>query len=121
MDGMANKASMPLESKLSPEGRVVIPAEVRRALGLHEGDYVRFIMESDGVRLVTPAMLKAALWANNTGGDAGDSATDIRALRDADADAVAQKYARIEADEGGDERADEELARDILAAIRNGR
>lgn len=109
---------MPWESRVSTDGGVVIPVAVRRALGLREGDYVRFIVEADGVRLVTAAMLKAALWANNTGGDGGDCAEDIRALRDADAEAVERKYARIEADAAAaDERADDEILSDILTAI----
>lgn len=102
---------MSLVSRVSAEGRVVIPAEVRRAMALHEGDRVQFLVDDDGVRLVTPAMLRYRLWANNHGGDAGDSAADMRAVRDSDAQ-----------DECGwtpveDDRSDDAILADLVTGL----
>jgi antitoxin PrlF len=42
-------------STLSSKGQVTIPAEVRRHLGLKEGDKLSFIIENEGnVRVETP-------------------------------------------------------------------
>lgn len=55
-----------LEGKLNAEGRVVVPAPIRRALGLHAGDRVQFVLDDAGlVRLVTARQLRDRLWANN--------------------------------------------------------
>lgn len=71
-------------STINAQGRIVIPADVRRALGLHAGDRVDFVVGIDGVRLVTARMAAQNIWANNTGGDAGNSTADVRAYREAD-------------------------------------
>ncbi|MBK6874557.1 MAG: AbrB/MazE/SpoVT family DNA-binding domain-containing protein [Kineosporiaceae bacterium] len=68
-------------SPVSPEGRVVIPAEIRRALGIAPGDRVRFVMTGGEVRLISPRQLTMAVWANNHGGDAGDSVAYMRQSR----------------------------------------
>ena len=39
-------------STLTSKGQVTIPAEVRRRLGLHQGDRVGFVVDGDEVRLV---------------------------------------------------------------------
>jgi AbrB family looped-hinge helix DNA binding protein len=71
--------------KLGPEGRVVIPASIRRHLGVGPGDNLRFVLHADGrVEIVSPQVLAEALWANNTGGDAVDSAELVRSVRSAD-------------------------------------
>jgi AbrB family looped-hinge helix DNA binding protein len=76
-----------LESKLSPEGRVSIPADIRRQLGLEPGDRVIFLTEDDGtVRLVTPRWLAEQAWAANTGGDAVDAVELVRSARAASTD-----------------------------------
>ncbi|UZN03529.1 AbrB/MazE/SpoVT family DNA-binding domain-containing protein [Cellulomonas sp. S1-8] len=69
---------------VNKQGRVVIPAEVRAALALEAGDRVEFVVEDDGVRLVTARAAAMAVWANNTGGDAGDSTAKVRAARTED-------------------------------------
>lgn len=44
-----------LSAKLSSKGQVVIPADVRRRLGLSQGSTLRFLLEPDGVRLLAAA------------------------------------------------------------------
>jgi AbrB family looped-hinge helix DNA binding protein len=41
-----------LETVMTRKGQVTVPAPVRRALGLKEGDRIAFILERDEVRLV---------------------------------------------------------------------
>lgn len=74
-----------LESKVSPEGRVSIPVAVRRQLGVQPGDSVRFLLGEDGqYRLATSRSVAEALWARNTGPDAGDAGETVRAMREAE-------------------------------------
>jgi antitoxin PrlF len=110
------------DSKVSPEGRVVVPAAIRQILGVGPGDYVRFVVEEGQVRLVTPRMLAMALWANNHGGDAGDSADDVRAARAMDQEVAAAQQERIDEDVAAarDSRSDDELAATLLAAANIG-
>ena len=44
-----------LLAKLSSKGQVVIPADVRKRLGLSQGSVLRFQMDADGVRLLAAA------------------------------------------------------------------
>lgn len=104
------------DTKLSPEGRVVIPAEVRRVLGVGPGGQVIFVVDGQKVRVVTPRLLIEQVWANNEGGDAGDSAGDVRVLRDEDSRATDARLERIEAEAQTDERSDE----DVIAALLGG-
>jgi AbrB family looped-hinge helix DNA binding protein len=76
------KVARVLEGKVSPEGRVSIPAAVRHALGLEAGDRVQFLLEGDTVRLVTARSLAESVWAHNTGGDAVDAGELVRAVRE---------------------------------------
>jgi AbrB family looped-hinge helix DNA binding protein len=71
-----------LDGKVSPEGRVVIPAEIRTTLGISPGDHVQFIVDDGDVRLVTARTLAEQVWANNTGGDAADAVDLVHATRD---------------------------------------
>lgn len=41
--------------RIGAGGRLVIPGEFRAALGITQGDTVVLVMESDGLRLLTPA------------------------------------------------------------------
>jgi AbrB family looped-hinge helix DNA binding protein len=113
-----------LDTKVGPEGRVVIPIEIRRALEVAAGGRVRFILEDGQVRVVSPHTLAIALWANNHGGDAGDagdSVADVRAARDRDRDIEARNQRRIASDLGSsgrrDQRSDDEVAADLLTAV----
>ncbi len=69
---------------MSPEGRIVLPAELRRALGLRPGDRVRFELHADVVWVSPARRLAVELWANNTGGDGGNAAAEVRRAREAD-------------------------------------
>jgi AbrB family looped-hinge helix DNA binding protein len=41
-------------TKIGAGGRIVLPAEFRRALGLKLGDEVLLILDDDGLRILTP-------------------------------------------------------------------
>jgi AbrB family looped-hinge helix DNA binding protein len=83
LDPMATKFAG--DGRIGPEGRIVVPAEVRRHLGLAAGDKVRFVMYDDGrVELITPRMMIEALWANNQTSSDVDSGQVIRDMRVAD-------------------------------------
>jgi AbrB family looped-hinge helix DNA binding protein len=43
-----------LVTRVSEGGRVVIPAEYRKALGLNPGDEVVLLLEEGGIRILTP-------------------------------------------------------------------
>ena len=83
---------------VSPEGRILIPAEFRRRLGLHPGDKVRLVLTAEGLSIVSARALTHALWANNHGRDAADSGLDVRAARDADQIEEAAKWQLAEQD-----------------------
>lgn len=111
------KAS-PLECKLSAEGRVVVPREVRAALGVRSGDRIVFHIDVDGqVRISTPRLMAMSVWANNEGGDGGDSAEDVRKARIADQDEAEARYARIADEQRSDARSEDEVAAELLAAL----
>lgn len=44
-----------LSAKVSSKGQVVIPADVRRRLGLVQGSVLRFVVDAEGVRLLPAA------------------------------------------------------------------
>jgi hypothetical protein len=77
---MANMADMKLTAKVSSEGRIVVPAEVRKELKLQAGDLVHFAFDADAGdwRIFTSRLLIDQLWANNTGGDAVNSTEIVR-------------------------------------------
>jgi AbrB family looped-hinge helix DNA binding protein len=50
-----------IDTKVSSEGRVVIPAAVRAALGVGPGDKVRFVVGGGEVKLVTAQSLLFAV------------------------------------------------------------
>jgi AbrB family looped-hinge helix DNA binding protein len=103
-----------LDSRVSPEGRVVIPAPIRRALGLHPGDRVTFVLDGDGVRLLSARVLADLVWSNNPPPSTGDAAADdVRAGRADDleaADAWLHAPAR-------DARTEEQVTADVLEAL----
>ena len=77
----------------------MIPAEIRRRLGVAAGDQVQFVVRGDGpIELATARMLTELVWANNHGGDALDSTEVVRAERERDRAVEAEAETRIEAD-----------------------
>ena len=47
-------ATPQISAKLAAGGRLVIPSEYRKRLGLHTGDEVIVILEEDAVKIMTP-------------------------------------------------------------------
>jgi AbrB family looped-hinge helix DNA binding protein len=43
----------PVRAQISEKGRLVIPAKLREALGMHPGDVVELRIEDDELRIVT--------------------------------------------------------------------
>jgi AbrB family looped-hinge helix DNA binding protein len=43
----------PVRAQISEKGRLVIPAKLREALGIHPGDVVELRIEDDELRIVT--------------------------------------------------------------------
>lgn len=105
------------DTKLSAEGRVVIPAEVRRMLGLEAGGRLLIVIDGSDVRLVTPRLLAEQIWTNNQGGDGGDSAIDLRLHREADALASEDRWDRIDAAAMADTRSDEQVLADLFNGL----
>lgn len=102
---------------VNAQGRVVVPVEVRRVLGINSGDRVEFLIEDRVVRLMTPRMRAMALWAKNYGGDAGDSTRAMREYRTADQQADAAAEQRIAARVAVETRNDDEMAADLFADL----
>ena len=115
---VANMAEkLDIDTKLSPEGRVVVPARVRAALGVGPGDRVRFVVEEGQVTLVTAQSLLFAVWANNHGGDAGDSVADVRRARENDTDREAARWDRVAAVVEAESRSEDEIERGLLEQL----
>jgi AbrB family looped-hinge helix DNA binding protein len=106
-----------IDTKVSNEGRVVIPAVVREVLGVRAGDRVRFVVAGGEVRLVTARALLAAVWSNNHGGDGGDSVTDVRRERVADGARSDSRWARHEAAVAAETRSEDEIEADLMANL----
>jgi AbrB family looped-hinge helix DNA binding protein len=110
-----------LDTKVSPQGRVVIPIEIRRALEVAGGGRVRFVLDHGEVSVVSSRTLAIGLWANNHGGDAGDPVADVRAARHADQLVETANRHRIAVELSSakhrDRPTDDEVTADLLAAM----
>lgn len=107
-----------LEGRLTPEGRVVVPAAVRRQLGAGPGDRLLFVSDEQGrVRLTTPHALAAEVWARNHGGDAGDAGRDVRDMRDEDVEKELAADARQAEEARQDRRTDEQVTADLFRSL----
>jgi bifunctional DNA-binding transcriptional regulator/antitoxin component of YhaV-PrlF toxin-antitoxin module len=102
-----------LQSRLTPEGRALIPAAARAALHAAAGDRLLFVVDGEDVRLISAASLRNQVWANNHSGDAGDAVSDVRAMREHDQH---QEESMAVAGEE-DARSDEDVTSDLLAAL----
>ena len=70
--------------KVHRKGLIVIPAEVRRMLGIQEGSYIELIVEGGEVKLIAPKSLL------DTFGADGEKAVDVAKL------ILAERRAEIE-------------------------
>lgn len=102
-----------LDSKVSAEGRVSLPADVRHQLGVAAGDRVQFLVLDDGtVQVASARQLAEQVWAANPRGGS-------------DVDAVDLLHAAREASGRSDDRWDDEPfeaagpsgGEDVLAAL----
>ncbi|HYO85261.1 MAG TPA: AbrB/MazE/SpoVT family DNA-binding domain-containing protein [Dermatophilaceae bacterium] len=103
--------------KIGPSSRAVIPAQVRELLGVGEGDCIEFILDGGEVRVVSARLRMTGIWAKNHGGDAGESAQDVRELRAQDAALDETKWERTLGQDAVDTRTDDELAADLLGQL----
>jgi AbrB family looped-hinge helix DNA binding protein len=106
-----------IDTKVSNEGRVVIPAAVRSVLGVAPGDRVRFVVEDGEVKIVTAQSLLHAVWANNHGGDAGDAVADVRASRRADTARTEARWDRLAKLDAAESRTEDEIEVGLLEQL----
>lgn len=106
-----------VQATLTPEGRATVPAAARAALGVGSGDRIVFIIEDGLVRLVSARQLVEQVWANNTGGDAGDSVRDVQQERALDQHTEQARWARIAAASEAARETDEEATSRLLAQL----
>ncbi len=76
---------------VSSKGQVVLPADIRRRLGLMAGTQMEIIEEPDGVRLVVARPIKAASIAACAGMVTAPSKGKARNLSDFDPASLAAK------------------------------
>jgi AbrB family looped-hinge helix DNA binding protein len=55
------------------KGQVTIPKDVRKVLGVSEGDRISFVVEDDTVRIVNAAVFAMQMLQNNLQGEAKKS------------------------------------------------
>lgn len=106
-----------IDSKIGEAGRVVVPAAIRAMLGLKAGDRVEFTVKQGEVVLAPSRARLTAIWANNHGGDARDSAQDMRTERAADIATQDAKWARVEASVAADTRSEDQISKDLLGSL----
>lgn len=102
---------------VNAQGRIVVPAGVRQALGIASGDRVEFLVDETGVRLITPRMRAMTLWAKNHGGDAGDSTRAVRASRTDDQRADSEAEQRVADRVAAEPRDHDEMAAELFADL----
>lgn len=67
---MQNSAPFIDSAKVMAKGQVTIPADVRKALGVAEGDRVSFVVDGNNVRLVNAAVFAMQLLQGELKGEA---------------------------------------------------
>jgi AbrB family looped-hinge helix DNA binding protein len=60
-------------AKVMSKGQVTIPKDVRKVLGVSEGDRISFVVEGDTVRIVNAAVFAMQMLQNNLQGEAKKS------------------------------------------------
>jgi len=107
-----------VDGKINAEGRVVVPVSIRRLLGVGSGDRLLFVTDDAGnVRLTSVKAMIEAVWANNHGGEAGDSGEGVRSLRDADHQQELDQMQEISEQDAADTRTDDEVAAALFADL----
>ena len=106
---------------VSSQGRVVLPAALRKALDLHEGDTLNLSLDQEGVvRMVTARQLANSLWEVYAGAEeapAGSAAAELREMRDADAGQASANYERISARRAAIDRSEDDLTAELMADL----
>ena len=74
--------------KVHRKGLIVIPAEVRRKLGIYEGSYLELIVEDNSIRLLVPKSLRDAFGVD------GEKAVEVARLINASRRAEVEKEVR---------------------------
>lgn len=117
IDSMVDVAEY--HTKMSSQGRLVLPAGLRKALGLHAGDTLSLSLDQDGVvRMVTARQLADNLWsAYADEAPAGTAAAQLRELRDADVALAEAKHGAISARRAAVDRSEGELEAELLADL----
>lgn len=109
---------------LSSQGRLVLPAELRRALDLHAGDVLSLTLDQEGVvRLVTARQLANRLWAAYADAEeapVGTAAKQLREMREAEAAKLTTKDERVSARRAAVERTEDELEAELMADLAAG-
>lgn len=106
---------------VSSQGRVVLPAALRRALDLREGDTLNLSLDQDGVvRMATARQLANSLWdayADAEEAPVGTAVAALREMRDADVSQTDAKYARVSARRAAVDRSEDDLAVELMADL----
>ena len=114
MDPMA-EITVSAPTRLGPKGRIVVPAEIRRAAGLAEGSPVVIWCDGEGrVVLETADSARGRAWAGAPEVSGSDVDADTRAMRDEDnrvSDRNARRRSRASA------TASDEAARNLLETL----
>ncbi|MGO0058821.1 AbrB/MazE/SpoVT family DNA-binding domain-containing protein [Brevibacillus fluminis] len=79
-------------SKLSAKGQVVIPAEIRKIMGLEEGDSVRYIINGDGEIKLVPIKRASVLDLFGSLQPTKPVSRDFAEMRDKMREAREEKY-----------------------------
>lgn len=109
---------------LSSQGRLVLPAELRRALDLHPGDVLSLTLDQEGVvRFTTARQLANQLWAAYADAEeapVGTAAKQLREMRDTEAAKLTARHERISTRRAAAERTEDELEAELLADLATG-
>lgn len=106
-----------ITARLNEQCRVVIPREVRSALGVTAGDEIIFQVTDGLITITSPSALRRAVWANNRGDGSGDSTADIREERLADQEVEAASQRAMDGEEPVIERGEGDAKRFTAAQV----
>lgn len=88
-----------LNARLSNEGRIVIPAEIRRLMHAEPGDIIHFKWdtETSRIEIFTAQQIVEMVWENNKSVEPADSAQLVRSGRDEDQSIAMESEKRMAA------------------------